>query len=263
MRDEIVETDSLDGKRFRVNPVGVYSDSGKGINPIHHGIFGEEKIISHIEQFIAFYQKSELPFFLKLAIMHYYLGYIHPFYDGNGRLARFISSAMLSELHPLVALKLSTTIKKNRTAYYDVFKSANDPHNRGDVTPFYLFFLDILNQATDDLMQQEKEIMFKIKKAETFIREKIEKNLKLKKNVLNTFFIIFQASILENKITISILAENLEVSLSTGRKYVNQLQVLGLVRKEKKNICLAQEVAAAFEDYLKEDFESSATEKKK
>lgn len=260
---EITENNRIDGQFFRSGGVEVTSGSGKGIKPIHTGIDGEKQIISHVEQLINFYQKEDVSFFLKLAVIHYYLGYIHPFYDGNGRLARFISSAMLSEVNPLVALKLSTTIKKNRTAYYDAFKSVNNPYNQGDVTPFYLFFLDILNQATDDLLQQQKEIMFKRKKAKEFIIEKIGKNVQVKSCYFDTFFIIFQAFILENQITIKILAKNLKVSSSTARKYVNQLQDLGLVIKEKNNICLAQAVESAFEDYLKKDFETSAKEKKK
>ena len=51
---------------------------------------------------------SKITPIIKIAISHYYFGYIHPFYDGNGRTSRFINSLYLSkEYDELTAISLS------------------------------------------------------------------------------------------------------------------------------------------------------------
>lgn len=56
---------------------------------------------------------GEMENLYKIAVFHYMFGYIHPFYDGNGRMTRFISSYLLAQrLEPVVAFGLSYTIKE-------------------------------------------------------------------------------------------------------------------------------------------------------
>ena len=79
-------------------------------------------------------------------------GYVHPFYNGNGRLSRFISSYLLSkELEKIVAYQLSKAIFSNVNAYYKMFKITNDPINKGDLTYFVIRFLEIIEKALADL----------------------------------------------------------------------------------------------------------------
>ena len=55
---------------------------------------------------------DEYDYMIRIAVFHYIFGYIHPFYDGNGRTSRFISSYLLSKnLLPIVSYKLASTIK--------------------------------------------------------------------------------------------------------------------------------------------------------
>ena len=57
---------------------------------------------------------DDINFLIRIAVFHYAFGYIHPFYDGNGRTSRFISSYLLSQrLEDLVSFRLSYTIKLN------------------------------------------------------------------------------------------------------------------------------------------------------
>ncbi|MDE7373162.1 MAG: Fic family protein, partial [Clostridia bacterium] len=94
------------------------------------------------------------------AIFHYLLGYIHPFYDGNGRMNRFISRYMLSkELNNLISYGLSVVIKENKSRYNKLFTITNDKINRGDLTPFITDFLEFIKISLThmDVKLREKE----------------------------------------------------------------------------------------------------------
>lgn len=151
----------LDGKIFRKDVVHITD----GLNSVHDGIVGEKNIISTVRELFDIINSNKLNPLLNIALLHYFLGYIHPFYDGNGRMMRFLSSYQLSKLFsPFVALNLSNTINENKNNYYKMFKQANDEKNKGDLTPFVISFLELILDAISDLelfilkkQSQEKE----------------------------------------------------------------------------------------------------------
>lgn len=118
--DELVSTEIKkdnpnnlpDGQIFRKDGVDVTAASGTQ-KVIHRGLHPEAKIIEYVSKGISLLQNVNINPFVRISIFHYLFGYIHPFYDGNGRVNRFISSYLLSkELHISVALALSGAIKK-------------------------------------------------------------------------------------------------------------------------------------------------------
>lgn len=134
-----------DGLIFRRDIVNVVSST----KTIHKGIYPESKVIETVDSALKILNDSKLPCILRVAIFHYFLGYIHPFYDGNGRISRYISSYYLSQtLDPIVALRLSIACKNRQKDYYEAFKITNDTRNLGDITYFAIMFLDIFK---DDL----------------------------------------------------------------------------------------------------------------
>lgn len=140
-----------DGMYFRKEHVSVVSRGGK---VIHDGLFPETQIIHMMEQSLDFLNNTSYNLLIRISIFHYLFGYIHPFYDGNGRMTRFISSYMLSKkLHSLTGFRLSYTIKKNIDKYYKSFKITNDPKNKGDLTPFVISFFEILISLSKELYQ--------------------------------------------------------------------------------------------------------------
>lgn len=140
-----------DGKIFRKGPVSVQSPTQK---ELHRGLYPEEKIISGMEKALAYLNDENEELLYRTAVFHYLFGYIHPFYDGNGRLNRFISSYMLSnELEPVLGYRLSYTIKENLKKYYDAFNVCNHHLNRGDLTPFLLMFLEIIDNSIELLVE--------------------------------------------------------------------------------------------------------------
>ena len=161
---EVLEEDPADrpdGQYFRKEAVSVMSPSQK---EIHQGLQPESAIISAMEQALAFLNDASIEPLLRVSAFHYLFGYIHPFYNGNGRLSRFISSYWLSQdLDPLVGYRLSYTIKEHIRAYYDAFKACNDRRNRGDITPFVMTFLEIIAEAMRQLREalQKRTVDFR------------------------------------------------------------------------------------------------------
>ena len=89
--DEIIKADPSnrpDGIYFRKGPVSV----NNGIESIHEGVFPEDKIISCMETALNILNDKNMPILVRVGLYHYLFGYIHPFYDGNGRTSRFIST---------------------------------------------------------------------------------------------------------------------------------------------------------------------------
>lgn len=147
--------DAPDGKIFRRNQVYVTSATQK---IIHEGVYPEENIIRLMEKSLRYLQTDPSDLLIKISILHYLIGYIHPFYNGNGRLSRFISSYLLcQECDPLLSYRLSYTIKENIKDYYESFKVCNDARCKGDVTPFVLMFLSVIGTAADQLYKALKK----------------------------------------------------------------------------------------------------------
>ena len=130
-----------DGKIFRKDSTSVVSATQK---EIHRGIYPESNIIETMNKALDILNNDEIPFLFRVSVFHYLFGYIHPFYDGNGRTSRFISSYLLSkEFESIIAYRISFSIKENINEYYQAFKTCNDKHNKGDLTPFIFMFINI------------------------------------------------------------------------------------------------------------------------
>ena len=145
---EVVEenpNDAPDGAIFRKEAVSVTNAAQK---EIHQGIVPESAIQTAVQAVLDFIKDDSIDLLIRTGAAHYLFGYIHPFYNGNGRLSRFISSFLLTqELDPLIAYRLSYTVKENLAQYDDAFKLCNDPRNYGDLTPFVLWFLEVVQEA--------------------------------------------------------------------------------------------------------------------
>ena len=142
-------THKLDGDLFRRDSVDITSGSGK---ILHRDVQPEKRIIELLNVTLEILHNLNIPLLARVAIFHYLFEYIHPFYDGNGRTARFIMSYFLAgRLHRLVALRLSVLIKKNKKKYYDLFRETDSEWNCGDLIPFVLGFVEIISATFDDI----------------------------------------------------------------------------------------------------------------
>ncbi|MGL5427269.1 MAG: Fic family protein, partial [Cetobacterium sp.] len=123
----------LDGKLFRKTGISI----SNGVKTIHIGDTSEEMILSHILDLIKFMNKDDIPSLLKASIVHYYIEYIHPFYDGNGRFGRLLFSISLAKKTDiLTALSLAYSIFSDKERYSKLFLEVSNPKNCGEVTFF-------------------------------------------------------------------------------------------------------------------------------
>lgn len=163
--EEVKKEDTLDGQIFRKEAVDVVTSTGK---VVHRGVHPESVLQTHLTKWIDYLNNDPSPMLYKIAIAHYYFGYIHPFYDGNGRTSRYISSMyLINELDKLTALTLSYSTNKSKQLYYDAFNVSNDPKNKGELTYFCEVFFQLVHNAQNDIIQdlsQKNEKMEKLKR---------------------------------------------------------------------------------------------------
>lgn len=190
--DEIIREDTEDkpdGILFRKGSVDIGADFQK---PVHKGIYPESKIIEYMEKSLKLLRNSNISQLIRIAIFHYLFGYIHPFYDGNGRMSRFITSYYLSKyLNPAVALRLSLLIKQHKKQYYKMFEITNSEYNRGDLTPFIIWSLEFISLA---IMDTKKTLSNKYNKYVSF-KEKLSKLNIHDDTLIRIYYILLQAAI--------------------------------------------------------------------
>ncbi|MDO4483725.1 MAG: Fic family protein [Clostridia bacterium] len=219
--DEVVKedfNDAPDGVYFRKGTVSVV----KGGHSIHDGIYPEVALNEAMEHALQFLNDANYDPLIRISAFHYMFGYAHPFYNGNGRMTRFISSCMLSQenIHLLVALRLSFVIKSHRTEYYKMFKTTNDKRNFGDMTRFVISFLSFIREASEQvfLFLQEKESLLNH-------YSDIVDRLILEQKTKEVLFILIQVSICESdSLSISELSNICDSSLYIIRKCLSQIE---------------------------------------
>ncbi|MCB6992692.1 Fic family protein [bacterium 210820-DFI.6.37] len=224
---EIDDCNKPDGEIFRKDSACVVSATQQ---EKHKGIIPEAKIVEYMSKVIEILNSDQFPLLIRIAAAHYLIGYIHPFYDGNGRLSRFISSYMLQkDLNILIALRLAYTIKNDKSQYYKAFDLCNDVKNRGDVTPFILMFLEMLDTAATSIYTRLDEGLEALNYYNRLVG-KIENADE--RNVI--FFLIQNKLFASEKFDIQNMANLLKCSYGKATKILDRLIREGVPIKRKK-----------------------------
>lgn len=225
--DEIAAKNAPDGKIFRKDMVHVVSATQK---EKHRGIMPETQIIEYMNDCLDLLKSDRMNTLIKTAVFHYFFGYIHPFYDGNGRTSRFISSCLLKdELGLLISLRLSYVIKNNLKVYYNAFDICNDVRNKGEITYFILMFLDLLAEAGTYLV----EILNNLRDQLFFYKTLIDTSdmKKAKKELLN--FLCQVSLFAESYMTVDELQQFLKLGNTSIRYILKELDEEGYLIKTK------------------------------
>lgn len=110
-------------------------------------------------------KKNEIHPLILSSVFHYEFVFIHPFSDGNGRMARFWQNVILTKWEPIFEyIPIESEIKEFQDEYYIVINNCNA---KGDSTLFILFMLDmidkVLNKLIDNVNYEENNVNFYVK----------------------------------------------------------------------------------------------------
>jgi Fic family protein len=140
--------------------VGAWRDDSKGPMQVVSGPVGRQRVHfqapaakrlrAEMKKFVAWFnQPPTIDPLLKAAVAHFWLVTIHPFDDGNGRIARAVADMALARADGTADryYSMSTAIEASKREYYLQLESAQ----RGslDITAWLVWFLDCLGRAID------------------------------------------------------------------------------------------------------------------
>ncbi len=143
---------------------GLLQESGK-LRSGEEGVFADGKCIfmappakfvpDQIRDLFQWLQESKKKIhpLLYSSIFHYEFVFIHPFSDGNGRMARLWQTALLSKWQPIFAfLPIESQIYKFQKEYYSAISQS---HSKGESTTFILFMLRMINNVLNELLSKD------------------------------------------------------------------------------------------------------------
>lgn len=129
-----------------------------GKEKIHYEAVKPEVVKSEMDRFLNWFNtETGLDLVIKAAIAHFWFIIIHPFDDGNGRIARALSDMLLARAEESGErfYSMSSQILVERKQYYQVLQKVQ--HSSGDITEWLSWFLNCLKnsiQATESTTQK-------------------------------------------------------------------------------------------------------------
>jgi Fic family protein len=121
-----------------------------GRERVHYEAPAAARLENEMQAFLQWFEGgASMDPVLKAAIAHLWFVTIHPFEDGNGRIARAIADLALarSETSGQRFYSMSAQIRKERSAYYEILEQTQKRDL--DITSWLAWFLDCLDRAFD------------------------------------------------------------------------------------------------------------------
>ena len=171
---------------YKIN-VGTWRKDSTGPMQVVSGVIGKERVHfqapdasrldAEMSYFIAWFnEKQAIDPVLKAAIAHLWFITIHPFDDGNGRIARALTDMQLSRAEETTQrfYSMSAQIRLERSAYYAILEKTQT--GSLDITAWLLWFLACLTNALNATNQTLERVLNKAvfwkKHAKTVLNER-------------------------------------------------------------------------------------------
>lgn len=226
--DAIEPKDIPKASLFRSGPVDIVNQQGR---TVHKGVEPAAAINHMMEQWLDLSLSEEMPELYSAILCHFLFGYIHPFYDGNGRTGRYLLALHLSgPLSQPTVLSLSRIIAEHKATYYKAFDTTERKLNNAEGTHFVLTMLELIAQAQEELIADLE--------AKNAAIEDLDKRIdaladSLPERTCETLFYAAQMHLYNalREFRLDRLAEHLKVSKPTARKTLVKLEDEGLLER--------------------------------
>jgi Fic family protein len=216
--------------------VGEWRDDSNGAMQVVSGAIGHEKVHyeappaarlpEEMEKFLQWLAKpGDTDPLLVAGLAHLWFVTIHPFEDGNGRIARAIADMALarSEKTDQRFYSLSGQIRSERNAYYDLLERTQK--SDVDVTPWQTWFLECLLRAIEGAHGTLAAVLNKARYWERFAKDPLnERQIKVLNRLLDGF---------DGKLTSSKWAKLTKSSQDTAYRDILDLVERGALRKDE------------------------------
>lgn len=197
-----------------------------GREVVHFEAPAAEMLPEQMQAFLTWFNKN-LPLdpVLKAAIAHLWFVTIHPFDDGNGRIARALTDLLLARSDESTQrfYSMSSQIQKERKAYYQTLEQTQK--GSLDITDWLMWFLSCLERALLTAEETLKAVLAKAQYWTFFSGKTINDRQKIMLNKLLDGF--------EGKLNTSKWAKLTKVSTDTALRDIQNLESQGILVKEE------------------------------
>lgn len=165
--------------------------------------------------------------FIRAGISHLWFVTIHPFDDGNGRLARILSELALAQFEnkTIRLYSLSSTILDKRKEYYSILEKTQK--GKQDITEWLVWFLEALKLSIQESINRIEKVFYKT----IFWREFSGLDLSPEqKKVLNTM-LDSETDQFQSGISARQYQKLTRLSKATATRHLTELAALGCLKK--------------------------------
>lgn len=214
----------LPGHQYRHDSVYIVGDK------VEHTVLPWKMLPEYMGDLVDFINlESAMNDLLKAAVIHFYIAYLHPWFDGNGRMARLLHLWYLVQQRYSSALfiPLSEYVEKSRRGYYNAYTlTEQNARISGlmDVTPFLVYFIENVYHKLVTALPVPRT-------TETFQNALSQGNVTEKERALWQFVL---AAYGDNQFSTKQLEKDFgDAAYATIRGFVLKFEKLGLLRSVK------------------------------
>ena len=195
-----------------------------GKEKVHYEAPAANLLPQEMERFLKWFNGSpKCDPVIRAAMSHLWFVTIHPFDDGNGRIARAVADMGLarSDENRQRFYSMSAQIRKERKAYYDILEATQKGGT--DITDWLLWFLECLEHAIQGAEETLKSVLYK---ADFWQAHKSKIINERQQNIINRLLGDFKGNLTSSK-----WAKLTKCSQDTALRDINDLVKKGVLEK--------------------------------